>query len=360
MLRLKNTLGFFILPYHERQVIFFMNQSNNIKSDDENQIVLIDKNSNNKSIDWVGKKLKTIALSESYKRLGFKKSYRVKDCGTYLIYKKNINTGVKKLKEGNFCRDRLCPMCSWRRSLKIFGQVSKVMDKALEEKDYRFIFLTLTCKNVSADGLGSCLDNMFNAFNLLTKRVAFKKSIKGFFRGLEVTHNLDYNSDSFDTYHPHFHAICMVNKSYFNDRKYYISQEQWTSLWKSCLKIDYTPIVHVTSFKTSNRSSTSKSVAETAKYTVKDNDYIIPYSEELTDCAVMTLNSALKSRRLTAFGGELKRLHKELNLDDIENGDLVNTDNEKDDLREDIDYILEYYKWNFGYSQYFKMDMDLR
>src|SRR3712207_9086764 len=64
----------------------------------------------------------------------------------------------------------------WRRSLKIFGQVSKVMTKALEEREYRFIFLTLTCKNVYGEDLNLCLDNMYKAFNSLTKRKQFKQS----------------------------------------------------------------------------------------------------------------------------------------------------------------------------------------
>lgn len=329
--------------------------NDNIENTKKQLEILEDKTKTGRIIDWAAKKTKTIQLAESYERLGLKKCYRVKDCGTYLIYKKNIDTGVKKLKEGNFCKDRLCPMCAWRRSLKIFGQVSKVMDTALQEKDYRFIFLTLTCKNVYGNDLDSCLDNMYKAFKRLTERKQFKTSIKGFFRGLEVTHNLDVNSNDYDTYHPHFHVILMVNKSYFNDTKQYISQANWTELWKSCLKVDYNPIVNVKAFKTSCKAHTIKSVAESAKYTVKDNDYLINENEAITDDSVYILNYALKNRRLVAFGGELRKIHKSLNLDDTENGDLVNTDN-TEELREDVNYILEYYKWNFGYKQYVKME----
>ncbi|WP_170272288.1 protein rep, partial [Clostridium tarantellae] len=101
--------------------------------------ILIDKNKSGKNINWKGKKLKTIDLAECYKRLGFKKAYRVEECGSYLAYK-YLNENEKKLYRANFCKDRLCPMCCWRRSLKIFGQVSKVMNKTLENNDYRFIF----------------------------------------------------------------------------------------------------------------------------------------------------------------------------------------------------------------------------
>ncbi|ELU5588799.1 hypothetical protein SCB17_003342 [Clostridium perfringens] len=58
---------------------------------------LVDKNKNGKEIDWKGKNLKNLELSESYKRLGFKKYYRFKECGTLLSFKKyeNIWTGIE-------------------------------------------------------------------------------------------------------------------------------------------------------------------------------------------------------------------------------------------------------------------------
>lgn len=329
------------------------NDTTHTKTNQELEI-LTDKDKKGKERPWREKKLSTILLAESYQRLGFKKAYRVINCGTYLEYKSLLDGTERKLNKANFCKVRLCPMCSWRRSKKIYGQVSKVMDKALEEKEYRFIFLTLTCKNVEGKELSETIDNLFKAYNLMTKRKVFKQAVKGWFRGLEVTHNLDETSESYDTYHPHFHIILMVNKSYFSDPKYYLSQAQWTSLWQDCLGVDYTPIVDVRAFKTNTKKHISKSVAESAKYTVKDNDYLIPSDLEMTDNAVAILDYALANRRLVAFGGDLRKIHKELNLDDAENGDLVNTDNEE--LREDLEYVIERYHWHVGYKQYLRFD----
>lgn len=292
-------------------------------------------------------------LADSYERLGLKKSYMVRECGSYLEFRRYIESGDFKLNGANFCKDRLCPMCAWRRSLKIFGQTSKVMNKALNDKDYRFLFLTLTCKNVYGEELSSTLDELFKSFKKMMERKQVKSIVKGWFRGFEVTHNIDKKSKDYDTYHPHFHIIIMVNKSYFTDKRYYISQDNWTNLWKESLGVNYIPIVNIKAFKTGTKTQTCKSVAESAKYTVKDNDYLIEDNEELTDSAVMILSRALKSRRLIAFGGELRKIHKELNLDDAEKGDLINID-ANDQLRDDINYIIERYKWNIGYSQYFK------
>ena len=300
---------------------------------------------------WKEKKLKTIQLAESYLRLGMKKGYRVMECSTYLKYKKLIDETEKKLKDANFCRVRLCPMCSWRHSKKIYGQTSKVMDEALKDKNYRFIFLTLTVKNVYGEDLSSTLDDMFKGFNRMFQRAIVKKAIKGWFRALEVTHNLDETSKDYDTYHPHFHIILMVDYNYFS--RDYISQEKWTSLWQESMRLDYTPIVNVKAFKTTSKVETSKSLAETAKYTVKDSDYISD-DVEMTDSSVLVLDSALANRRLIAFGGLLKEIHKKLNLDDIEDGDLVNTGDDEE-LREDVDYMIEVYHWHVGFRQYVRL-----
>ena len=241
-------------------------------------------------------------------------------------------------------------MCSWRRSLKIFGQVSKVMDYVEENYNYRYIFLTLTVKNCYGEDLRDTLDLMTKAFNGMTRRKAFKQAIKGYFRSLEITYNKKDN-----TYHPHFHMILAVNKNYFTDDRIYLSQEKWTSLWKSCLKVDYTPIVDVRRIKTDDNKGFGKAVAETAKYTVKADDFLIRdekgnIQENLTDGVVETLDYALHRKRLTSFGFIFKEIHKKLNLDDAEDGDLTNTD--KEELREDLTNIILRYQWNIGIKNY--------
>lgn len=303
---------------------------------------------------WKVKKLNTLELAKSYKRLGMKKSYRVRDCGSLLEFKRYHEDGSLKLHQANFCKVRLCPMCAWRRSLKIFGQVSKVMERATKNKEYRFIFLTLTCRNISSKELSGQLDTLFKSYHKLMRRKAVKSAVKGWFRALEVTHNIQQ-----DTYHPHFHVVLAVNKSYFKNIKIYINQDKWTQFWKESMKIDYTPIVDVRAFKTGTNKKTSKSVAEAAKYAVKEGDFIIrdngKVNEKMTDLAVWILDGALASRRLVSFGGELKKIHKSLNLDDVEDGDLINTNNDEE-LREDLNYIIERYQWNVGYKQYIKLE----
>jgi len=312
--------------------------------------ILKDKN-NGKEKPWKEHKLNAIELSESYFRLGLNKANRVKECSEFLEFKR-FSDNTQKLNHANFCKVRLCPMCAWRRSLKVFGQVSSVMNY-LDDK-YEYLFLTLTQKNVSQNELANELDKLFAGYRALIRRKAFKQISKGWFRALEVTHNIEK-----DTYHPHFHVIIAVSPSYFKNQNY-LSQKKWVTMWREILELDYNPIVDVRKYKPkSGKKKLSKEIAEVAKYTIKSNDYIIKdangVDEEATDKAVLTLDSALSNRRLVAFGGELRKAHKLLNLDDMEDGDLVNTDNEE--LREDVDFIIVHYHWHIGYSNYIKKDL---
>lgn len=304
-----------------------------------------------KDTDWSGKKINTLELSSSYKRIGYdKKSFRVGECGDYLEFRLAANDTLK-LTKANFCKVRLCPMCSWRRSLKIFGQVSKVMDYVEENYNYKYIFLTLTLKNCCGENLKDTLDLMTKAFNKLSERKAFKQAVKGYFRSLEIT----YNKEN-DTYHPHFHMILAVDNNYFTNSRVYLSQENWTNLWKSCLKVNYTPIVDIRKL----RENQGKEVAEVAKYTVKADDFLIRdekgnIKENLTDEVVKTLDTALHRKRLTAFGFKFKEIHKKLNLDDAEDGNLIKTDNEE--LRGDLTDIILRYQWNIGIKNYLLVEV---
>lgn len=314
--------------------------------------IILKDTKNGKDTDWRGKKINSLELSNSYKRIGYEnKSLRVGECGDYLEFRLAADDALK-LTRANFCKVRLCPMCAWRRSLKIFGQVSKVMDCVEENYNYKYIFLTLTVKNCYGEDLKDTLDQMTKGFNKMTRRKQFETSIKGYFRSLEVTYNKEE-----DTYHPHFHLILAVNKSYFDDNRIYISQKGWTSLWQDCIGVDYIPIVDVRRL----RKNKGKEVAEVAKYTVKSEDFIIrnddrQLDEKLTDEVVKILDNALHRKRLVSFGFLFKDIHKKLNLDDSEDGDLTNTDNE--DLREDLTDIILRYQWNIGIKNYKLVEID--
>lgn len=305
---------------------------------------------NDKLLD---KKLKNLQLAESYNRLstiGYSndwflgKSIRCMYCGTDLEFGKNVGTDEWSLFRANFCKDRLCPMCTWRRSLKIFGQVSKIVD-AME--DFEFVFATFTIRNVEGHLLADALDRLNYGWKKLikTKEMRF---VKGYFRTIEITRNLNKYSGSYLTYHPHIHVILAVNRSYFKS-KYYLTQERLLQLWQRSIMdstIYYVDIRKI-SKKIDNKKNVqtyASAVAEVAKYSVSADDYLLS-SLGLTDDSVFTLSTALSGRRLATMGGEFRRIHKLLNLDDVTDGDLVNLDDANDMVKD----VVIRFKWGFGY-----------
>jgi plasmid rolling circle replication initiator protein Rep len=323
--------------------------------------ILRDVTKKGKEQDWRTRKISSLLLSESYKRLGEPyKSQRVFFCGCYLEFRK-YEDGSQQLHNANFCKGRICPMCSWRRSLKVFGQVSKVMDYITIDNDYRYLFLTLTVKNVLGCELSGEIDKLFNGFNKMTERKEFKRISQGWFRCLEVTYKWDRND-----YHPHFHMIIAVKKSYFTNDDY-MSHDKWKELWRSCAGLDYDPWVDVRSVKPQVNSAGeivyAKAVAEVSKYAVKSSDFLkdpmsygikdedkLKAVQDRMDSVVKVLDKALAYRRLYAFGGYLRVVHKKLNLESPDEGDLINVDGEV--IRSDLNYMIERYEWSIGLSNY--------
>ena len=307
------------------------------------------------------KKEQSVLLSLSYKRLKFfNRSVRVADCGSWLEFLKcsEIKEGTEsenyKLYRANFCRDRLCPMCAWRRSYKIFGQISKIMNY-LGDK-YRYIFLTLTVLNCGAHQLDRTIDNMQKAYSKLIRRKAFKTAIKGYFRALEVTRNKKNG-----TYHPHFHVVLAVLPSYFTSRDY-IKRDEWLNMWRQSMKDNSITQVDVRTMKDKKTgevfgTALSSAVAETAKYAVKSADYIFENDDALMDEIVDTLSASLCRRRMTAFGGCFAEARDILGLDDCEDGDLVHAD---DKIRSDIATMIVRYAWGCGaYKLVQKLELEI-
>ena len=310
------------------------------------QGILSDKSSTGRERPWREKKLANEMLSIAYGEVNERKAERLVECANFVRFKIKADE-TKKLKHMNSCRVRLCPMCAWRRSMKVQRHTIQILDAMAG--DYAYIFLTLTVRNCAGEQLCSTIDLMMDAWKRLIQRKQFKQAVKGWYRGLEVTHNTNWRSKSYGTYHPHFHTLLAVNKSYFTGKEY-LSKAAWTAMWQECLRVDYEPIVYVQKVT----GTTSAAVAEAAKYTVKDGDYIIPDDWDLTVSAVRILDAALDNRRLVAYGDVMKEWHKKLNLDDEMDGDLVNVGDEETDA--ELTDREEVYFWHTGYSQYIRIE----
>ena len=61
----------------------------------------------------------------------------------------------------NFCRNRFCPTCQWRRSVKLFRQNYECFEWIKDMyPGCRFVFLTLTVRNVPIGSLASRIADM--------------------------------------------------------------------------------------------------------------------------------------------------------------------------------------------------------
>lgn len=262
--------------------------------------------------------------------------------------------GNKKLYRTYFCRNRLCPMCQWRRSLKLFSQVSKITDYLNEQNNeqnnqVRYLFITLTQKNCEGANLKIEFDKINTAFAKLvdkTKHVAtatkFKQSMLGYIKSTEVTYNSKTN-----TYHPHLHVIFAVKEDYFNFKSSnYISKNNWRAIWADLLKVDYLPQINVQAIKPARQQ---KAVAELAKYPAKVSSILnLPQTQAVQ--VVMDLTTLCYKRRFVAFGGIFKKTKALLKLQDVEaeNADLVGAGNIKE-----FNYVARaIYKYNVKFGCY--------
>lgn len=310
--------------------------------------ILTDKSGSGRERPWRKYKMASEYLSTAYLEVNEKKSERLKACGKALVFDVD-SQGQKKLVHMDSCRVRLCPLCSWRRSLKAYHNAMSIVQKiSVDYPEMQYIFVTLTIQNCQAENLSGTLDLMFESLKRLMKRKEIQGVWQGIIRNMEVTHNLDRDSQWFDTYHPHFHLLVAVKPSYF--KKHYISRQKLAQLWQECLRVDYLPQVDMRACY----DATPHIVAEASKYAAKASDYLIMQDWDLTVETVATLDKALHKRRLIAYSGIMKQIKAQLKLEDVEDGSLVNV-GENDSMWQDKETHKEIYWWYSGFMQYRKI-----
>ena len=296
--------------------------NNNIKKSEKNQ-----QTKNNILQKCTSKKLKnpkfTSYIAPFISKTG---KERCESCGDLTIFLADFEMENKKLHKASFCGNRFCPMCSWRMSCKDSLKISIIMEHLRKEENKEFIFLTLTAPNVKEDKLEEEIKHYNKSFKKLMERKEVKNIVKGYIRKLEVTYNSDMSSKSYDTYHPHFHVVIAVNKTYFKKSDLYINQQRWLELWQEATGNSSITQVDVRKSKSNNL----KEVYELDKYSAKDTDYLVSRP------VFNVFYRALKGKQFIVFSG----LFKDANTM-YENGEL---DCYK--VRDEIEYVyMMCYQW---------------
>jgi len=325
--------------------------NNSIVCDDKSS-VFVDKTKTGKVRPWKERKIDNVSYSELLLILEFKKAERVKDCGVILQFKAS-DTGHLKLYKAWFCKSPLCSLCNWRRAMKHSAQSKTIITEVMKRKpSCRWLFFTFTVKNVyDGEELNQSLSDMARGFRKMVQYKKVDKNLIGFMRTTEVTVNKKDNS-----YNQHIHAMMCFESSYFRGKENYLTHKDWQALWKKAMKLDYDPNVFVTAIKSTVSSEKDKqlieeAVNETAKYSVKSADYLTD-DEERNLQIVKDLEEGLHRKRLISYGGLLKEIHKELNLDSAEDGDLVKINDENDDEKEDEGFTVTA-MWNWNRQNYY-------
>lgn len=380
----------------ENENIIILDNKKYILNEETGEVleILSDKSRTGKERPWREFKIKNQLVEKCYRLLSNSSSEReywlgraerLHNCAVHLwfnVYANENGGEIMKVKHAESCRVRLCPICTWRRSIKIQTHTKKILESMQSEQQYEYILVTLTVPNVTGAELSDKISDMMKAWNRFAGYKVFEKAVKGWYRGLEVAHNVekyrfkwgkdrkigkkkkiyivDDNGNripnpSYDTYHPHFHCIMAVNKSYFKKNDY-IKRDEWLAMWQKAMKDQTITQVDVRKVKPKKIENTRacfadmiiSAVCEVAKYTVKSDDYVLPWDWDMSYKSVEVLDKALANRRLVAYGGVMKDWHKKLNLDDEIDGNLI-----EDGETPNGELLGEVCAtWKIGYQQY--------
>ena len=268
------------------------------------------------------KKKKNIKLADVIKdKVGETTLTAIQNCSYFMKFYANVTLEKRKLMMANSCNNRFCPMCAYRKARKDGLKHMIMMKKLKIDKKYSFIFLTLTAPSVTGEELEKEIKDYVSSFKRLTKLKEFQKINIGYIRKLEVTYNKEKN-----TYHPHYHLILCVNKSYFKSRDY-IKQKKWLEMWQLAKRDKTITQVDIRKIELNKED---KSFLEISKYTAKDSDYL--QSQDVFN----VFYDSLKGKQVITYNNIFKELAKQ-----YDNGEL--------DYLKDIDetkYVYRViYKW---------------
>ncbi|MBK0348970.1 protein rep [Aerococcaceae bacterium zg-ZJ1578] len=274
----------------------------------------------------------------------------VSSCAEALMFRKNNDS--MKLEHAFLCKDKMCPICQWRKSRKNGQIVRLIMSEFVNQyPKARYLHVTFTAKNVKGIDLADGIKHLHKSWDRLQRRKKIQKFMLGFVRGTEVT----YNAET-DTYNQHMHVLIAVKSCYF--KADYIKQVEWRELWQKALQVDYLPIVNVQVVKANEKYNAEdvadlkiaispalfSAILEVCKYPTKPIDLKEITGEKEIE-VLMYLQRGLKYKRQLGFGGELKSIKKELSAKgyDLNEDELVvDAEKQKETLQDSQRIFVRY------------------
>lgn len=264
------------------------------------------------------------------------RAYRMRTCATEVVYNVCQSCGRKHVIHANLCRDRFCPLCNWRLSMKRFTSMIQIVDGLRRlYPESRWQFVTLTVANCAPAELPDVITEMMRAWNCIASRKTFKRSIIGWARSMEITYN-----PATKTIHPHFHMLLMWAEGYaptqFVTREWVKTVKRYATMEaqdeqdvktrrqlkdqiareaamsrNTSLVVDEIPSIY--DQEEEDAAAVRDAVLETYKYSVKGSDL-----EEMPLWVFKDVDAAMRSRRLVAFGGVVKAYAAEIGASNMD------------------------------------------
>lgn len=187
---------------------------------------------------------------------------RIRECGNYLSFLHAPASGTTQLFRANFCHNRLCPMCAWRRRVKVFGAYRLAVLSIPLVSSMSYIHMTLTIQNppiTSVAALRESLEHLSNSYRRFRRRLEYADEGRyclGSHGQMEITINQKAKS-----WHPHIHVLLLL------DQRYYKEQAQLLEMWRECLQ-GVAGGLRVAKIKPTD-GDLYRAVAETCKYPIK-------------------------------------------------------------------------------------------
>lgn len=274
--------------------------------------------------DETKRKVERYAMHKSYcapiagmlEKLGLDgRAYRMQNCANRLMVRRCPHCGEIHVTGGNLCRDRLCPVCQWRLSIRRYAELKSVMDYLYQEGAIAGLqagMLTLTVKNCRPSDLGATISKMLVGFKRWQQRRTVRDQIMGWARTLEIT----YNKKS-KTFHPHVHLLLLWKPGGKSGHLGPTMAREWAT---AC-RLDYRPVWHYTDAYSRDNAgdwdATLSAILECSKYVTKASDIVNADGDSSMPLAHFgALVAAIKGRRLVAYGGIIADARKALALPD--------------------------------------------
>ena len=260
------------------------------------------------------------------------RAMRMRECANRLLVRRCEGCGEMHITGGNLCRDRLCPVCQWRLSIRRYANMVSAMNYLHDSQKldgYQVGMLTLTVKNCAPADLSKTISEMMVGFKRWQQRRTIRDQIVGFARSLEITYNR-----SKGTFHPHIHLMIIWQPSGKSGKL----SAQMAKEWASACRLDYKPIYQYEDAYTKKETSSGSeweavlsAVKECSKYVCKAADFIaLADLESNTPSMPLThfraLVDAVRNRRLVSYAGIIADARKAL---------LIPEDDEDENAAED-------------------------